>query len=57
MCEVLDEAEVRGEARGKFDLLYKLVKKGVLSIEQAAKSIDKSLQELLDGFKEYNLVL
>ena len=53
MCDVLDEAE----ARGRITLLYELIKKGILTIEQAAKSIDKSVQELLDGFKEYNLVL
>ena len=57
MCEVLDKAEARGEARGEYKSLYRLIKKGILTVEQAAKSIDKSVQELLDGFKEYNLVL
>ena len=57
MCEVLDKLIAGGKARRKFDLLYKLVKNGFLSIDQAAKSIDKSVQELLDGFKEYNLFL
>ena len=53
MCRVLDEAEARGE----FNILYKQIKKGILTVEQAAKSIDKSVQELLDVFKEYNLNL
>ena len=57
MTRLLDKVEARGEARGKLDLLYKQIKKGILSVEQAANSIDKSVQELLDGFKEYNLVL
>ena len=47
MCEVLDKVEARGE----FTALYKQIKKGILTIEQAAKSIDKSVQEVLDGFK------
>ena len=38
-------------------IYYIYVKKGILAIDQAAKSIDKSVQEVLDGFKEYNLVL
>ena len=53
MAGILDKAEARGE----FNLLYKQIKKGILTVEQAVKSIDKSVQELLDGFKEYNLVL
>ena len=57
MTELLDKVEARGEARGEFNTLYKQIKKGILTVEQAANSIDKSVQELLDGFKEYNLVL
>ena len=53
MCEVLDKVEARGE----FTVLYKQIKKGIITIEQAAKPIDKSVQEVLDGFKKYNLVL
>ena len=53
MTELLDKVEARGE----FNTLYKQIKKGILTVEQAANSIDKSVQELLDGFKEYNLVL
>ena len=57
MCEVLDKKVAQGEAHCKITALYNLIKKGILTVEQAAKSIDKSVQELLDGFKEYNLVL
>ena len=57
MCEVLDKLIARGKVCGEFTILYKQIKKGILTIEQAAKSIGKSVQELLDGFEEYNLVL
>ncbi len=61
MCEVLDkivaQGEARGEARGEFNILYKQIKKGILTIEQAAKSIDISVDQLLANFKQYNLVL
>ena len=53
MTELLDKVEARGE----FNTLYKQIKDGLLTVEQAAKYINKSVQELLDGFKEYNLVL
>ena len=57
MCGILDKAEARGESRGKIDLLYKLIKDGMLSVEQAAKSIDISVDQLLANFKQYNLIL
>jgi hypothetical protein len=57
MCEVLDKAEARGEARGEFNILYKLIKNGMLTVEQAAKSIDISVDQLLANFKQYNLIL
>ena len=47
----------KAEACGEFNILYKQIKNGMLTVEQAAKYINKSVQELLDGFKEYNLVL
>ena len=53
MAGILDKAEARGE----FNILYKQIKDGLITVEQAAKYINKSVQELLDGFKEYNLVL
>ena len=60
MCKVLDKivakGEARGEARGKISAVYNFIKQGLITIEQAAKYINKSVQELLDGFKEYNLV-
>ena len=57
MSNILDKIEARGEARGKFDFAYKLIKQGLLTMEQAATSIGISTQELLAQFKQYNLVL
>ena len=57
MCEVLDKVEARGEARGKFNAIYNFIKLGLVTIEQAAKSIGLTKEQLLEGFKEYNLVL
>ena len=61
MCEVLDrivaQGEARGEARGEFNILYKLIKNGMLTVEQAAKSINISVEQLLANFKQYNLIL
>ncbi|MBR4329668.1 MAG: Rpn family recombination-promoting nuclease/putative transposase [Candidatus Riflebacteria bacterium] len=57
MSGILDKAEARGEARGKLDLLYKLIKNGMLTVEQAAKSINISVEQLLANFKQYNLIL
>ena len=57
MCEVLDKAEARGEARGKFSAVYNFIKQGLVTIEQAAKSIGLTKEQLLNRFKEYNLIL
>ena len=61
MCDVLDkivaQGEARGEARGEFNLLYKLIKKGRMTIEEAASDLGMTVEQLLAGFKEYNLVL
>ena len=57
MCEVLDKIVAQGEARGKFDLLYKLIKKGRMTIEESSNDWKKTVEQLLAGFKEYSLVL
>ena len=49
----LEEAKKEGE----FNTVYKIIKTGMLSIEQAIKSIGLTKEQLLEGFKEYNLVL
>ncbi len=53
MAGILDKAETRG----KIDLLYKLIKDGMLTVEQDAKSINISVEQLLANFKQYNLIL
>ena len=53
MCKVLDEAE----ARGKFNAVYNFIKLGLVTLEQAAKSIGLTKEQLLDRFKEYKLAL
>ncbi len=57
MCEVLVKIVAQSEARGEFNILYKQIKKGILTIEQVAKSIDISVEQLLANFKQYNLIL
>ena len=53
MCDVLDEAEARGE----FTILYKLIKNGRITLEEAASDIGITVKQLLASFKKYNLVL
>jgi len=48
MCEVLDRVENRGIQKGKMDTLVDLVKKGLLSIDDAAKTAGIST----DAFKK-----
>ena len=65
MCEYLDriisngrnEGWNEGRNEGRISAFYDMIKQGLLSIEQAATSIGISTQELLDKFKQYNLVL
>lgn len=57
MCEVLDKIVARGEVRGKLDLLYKQIKKGRITLEEAASDVETTVEKLLTSFKEYNLVL
>ena len=53
MCEVLDKIEARGE----LNAFYKLIKQGLLTIDQAAKAIGMTIEELQANFKQYNLAL
>ena len=61
MCDILNKEEDTGrnEGRneGKFDFAYKLIKKGRLTIEEAAEDIGISINELIAQFKQYNLTL
>ena len=46
-----------GRAEGEFNTVYNFIKQGLVTVEQAAKSIGLTKEQLLDTFKEYNLVL
>lgn len=49
--------EKKGEKKGVLSTLYNLIKKGRLTIEEAAQDIGMSIDELLAGFKKYKLAL
>ena len=46
-----------GKKEGEFNTVYNFIKQGLVTIEQAAKSIGLTEEQLLEGFKKYNLVL
>ena len=46
-----------GIKEGEFKTIYSFVKKGRMTIEEAANDIGITVEQLLEGFKEYNLVL
>ncbi len=46
-----------GRKEGEFNALYKIIKQGLLTVEQAAKSLGLTKKQLLAGFKQYNLAL
>ena len=46
-----------GRKEGVFNTVYNFVKQGLVTVEQAAESIGLTKEQLLDTFKEYNLVL
>ena len=45
------------EKKGKISAFYDMIKNGLITLEQAATSLGISPKQLLDDFKEYNLVL
>ena len=51
------EGMKEGIKKGEFNTVYNFIKQGLVTIEQAAKSIGLTKEQLLEGFKEYNLVL
>ena len=46
-----------GEKKGEFNTVYNFIKKGRMTIEEAASDIGMTVDQLLEGFKRYNLVL
>jgi hypothetical protein len=45
------------EKKCELNTVYNFIKQGLVSVEQAANSIGLTKEQLLAGFKEYNLVL
>ena len=52
-----EKAAKEGEKKGEFNTVYSFIKKGRLTIEEAASDIGISVEQLLANFKKYNLVL
>ena len=57
MCKAVNELIEEGKKEEKYNTVYKFIKQGLVTVEQAAKSIGLTKEQLLEGFKEYNLVL
>ncbi len=55
--DLLDDSKKEGEKKGEINTVYNFIKQGLVTVEQAAKSIGLTKEQLLAGFKEYNLVL
>ena len=55
--EGIKEGKKEGIKEGEFNALYKIIKQGLLTVEQAAKSLGLTKKQLLAGFKQYNLAL
>ncbi len=51
MCTVLDSYEKKGHEEGRDEILYKLVKRGVISMDEAVENSDMSYEELEERFK------
>ena len=53
----IDREMENSEKKGEFSTVYNFIKQGLVTVEQAAKSIGLSKKQLLLGFKKYNLAL
>ena len=53
----LEEGKKEGEKKGKLSAFYNMIKKGRITLEEAASDIGITVDKLLADFKEYNLVL
>ena len=57
MCQAWKKIMEDCKKEGEICAVYKIIKQGLLTVEQAAKSIGLTKKQLLAGFKEYNLAL
>jgi hypothetical protein len=53
----IDREIDNGRKEGEFNTVYNFIKQGLVTVEQAAKSIGLTKEQLLESFKKYNLVL
>lgn len=53
----IEQGKKEGKIEGKLELLVNMIKKGRISLEEAASDMDISVEQLLASFKEHNLVL
>ena len=53
----IKKGEKKGEKKGKLGAFYDMIKKGRITLEEAALDIGITVEKLLADFKEYNLVI
>ena len=53
----IDKGLKEGRKEGEFNTVYNFIKQGLVTIEQADRSIGITKEQLLEGIKEYHLVL
>ena len=53
----IEEGKKEGRKEGKLTAFYNMIKQGLITLDQAATSLGITTKELLDEFKEYNLIL
>ena len=57
MCKAINEMIEDGKKEEKFNTIYYFIKKGRITIDEAANDIGLSVKQLLANFKKYNLIL
>ena len=55
--ELIEDGKKEGRKEGEFFTIYNFIKKGRMTLEQAASDIGITVEQLLSNFKEYNLAL
>ena len=54
---IKNEGITEGEKKGELNTIYNFIKKGRMTLEEASSDVGISVEDLLAGFKEYNLIL
>ena len=53
----LSDTIEKAEKKAELNTVYKIIKQGLLTIEQAANTIGLTQKQLLEDFKKYNLAI